>query len=132
MQVSEVTAAATRHQYFSTDRVRTFQYDNAAATVACGNGTHKSGGAAAQNNDIVIIHGGNITGAIAMVRSRCVVDSIMTRDWSREYEECWPEGPTLPRGPSGATGSAGLDWRRRSHCMDAITARPQRVDAAPP
>jgi len=68
MQVSEVTAAATRHEYFFANLVRSLEYQDATATISCRDSAHKSGGAAPQNNDIEIFHGGNIAGAAALQR----------------------------------------------------------------
>ena len=65
MQVSEVATATTGHQYFLANLVRSFENGNTPATVPRHARTQESGGAAAQNNDIVIIHGANIAGAIA-------------------------------------------------------------------
>lgn len=65
MQVGEVATAATRHQYFLANFVRTFENDDAPATVSCHACTHEPGGAAAQNNDIEFIHAANIAAEIA-------------------------------------------------------------------
>ncbi len=62
--VREITAAATRHKYFLADLVRTLEHDSTTATISCDNRTHETGGSTAQNDDVVIRHGSNITAEI--------------------------------------------------------------------
>ena len=64
MQVGEVTTATTRHEYLLADLVRAFEHDDAAATIPSRDGTHESGGATANNDDVEIVHGRNIAGGI--------------------------------------------------------------------
>jgi hypothetical protein len=62
MHIREFTATATRHQNLLADLIRAFQhYDTATATTSH-SGAHKTSRPTTQDNDIVIIHGGNITG----------------------------------------------------------------------
>ena len=65
MPVGEVATAASRHENLLASFVRTFENDDTPATASCHACTHEAGGAAAQNNDIVIIHCANIAAEIA-------------------------------------------------------------------
>ena len=56
VQISEVTAATTRHEYFFADLVGAFEYDNAPATTPGCNRAHESGGATAHNDDVEFVH----------------------------------------------------------------------------
>ena len=58
--VCEVAAAATGHENFLADLVRAFKNDHASSALACRNSAHQPGGTAANNYDIVVVHGGNI------------------------------------------------------------------------
>ncbi len=62
MKIGEITAAATGHEYFLANPVRALQDQNAPPAIASRNGAHKSGRAAAKNDDIVSVHGRNIAG----------------------------------------------------------------------
>ena len=66
MQVCEIASATAGHQYFLANFVRPFEHNDAAPTITRRNGAHEAGGATAQDNYIVFIHGGNIAGAAAL------------------------------------------------------------------
>jgi hypothetical protein len=51
--VGEVTATATRHEDFFAWLIGFFQYQYPPATLSCGHSAHQSGGASAQDYDIV-------------------------------------------------------------------------------
>ena len=68
MQVCKVAPAAAGHQYFLACLVRPFEHNDAAPTITRRNGAHEAGGATAQDNYIVFIHGGNIAGEAALQR----------------------------------------------------------------
>lgn len=55
LEIGEVTAPATRHQYFLADLVRTFEHHYLAAPFSCGNCTHQPGGTRTDHNDIVLV-----------------------------------------------------------------------------
>lgn len=68
MQVREVAPATAGHQYLLARLVRAFEHDDAAPAITRRNGAHQAGGATAQDNYIIFIHGGNIAGGAALQR----------------------------------------------------------------
>ena len=62
MQVGEIAAATTRHQYFFTDLVRALKNDNTSTTLACHERAHETCRAAAEHYDVVFVHRRNIAG----------------------------------------------------------------------
>ena len=69
MQVGEVASPTARHQDFLAYLVRTLKHNNATTTGPSGNCAHEAGRAATQDNYVVVVHGGNIAGALLVHRN---------------------------------------------------------------
>ena len=62
MKVGEVAAPPAGHQDLLADLVRSFENQNASATLSCHKGAHKARCTTAKNDNVVSIHAGNIAG----------------------------------------------------------------------
>jgi hypothetical protein len=60
MHIGEVAPPASGHKNLFAYLVRTFQHHDAAAPLTRRDGTHKTGSATADDNDIIVIHCCNI------------------------------------------------------------------------
>lgn len=64
VQVGEIAATATRHEYFFADLVGAFENNDLSTTIAGGNRTHEPGSTATDDDHVGCCHGGSIAAPV--------------------------------------------------------------------